>query len=71
MLPGVVNNGLIQNIENVVIPGSINLENNWIQLLHRGAINPIPEHYLQNFMNTIFDKSMQRFKFSISLWVVR
>ena len=47
MLLGVVNKGHILNIENVVIPGSVSLETNWMQLLYEGATDPIQEHYLQ------------------------
>ena len=46
MLSDVANKVYFWNKENMVIPGSVHLETNWMQLLHRWAIDPIPEHYL-------------------------
>ena len=43
MLPGVVNKGHIQIIESVVILGNVHWKMNWMQLLHREAIDPILE----------------------------
>ena len=46
MLLGGANKGHIQNVKSVVILGSANSETNWMQLLQREVIDPIPECHL-------------------------